>query len=77
VRDAFYHLSQQERTPATLFLPLGDIAYDYGTEAELQQKFFTPYVTTAAPPTLRCPHPISGTPSQAYASMTGILSTTF
>jgi hypothetical protein len=59
VRDAFYHLAQQEHTPATLFLPLGDIAYDYGTEAELQQKFFTPYVTTAAPPTLRCPHPIS------------------
>ncbi len=59
MRDAFYHLAQQEHTPATLFLPLGDIAYDYGTEAELQQKFFTPYVTTAAPPTMSPSHQLN------------------
>ncbi len=63
MRDSFYHLAQQEHTPATLFLPLGDIAYDYGTEAELQQKFFTP-----------CVLPMSSNPSLSFASMSGILS---
>jgi hypothetical protein len=48
VRDAFYHLAHEEHIPATLFIPLGDLAYDYGTEAELQQRFFVPYVARAS-----------------------------
>jgi hypothetical protein len=47
VRDAFYHLAHEEHIPATLLIPLGDLAYDYGTEAELQQRFFVPYVARA------------------------------